>query len=280
MVKSNFEELIALGMNETLDNEEFKSLFGIAYKTAKCSQAHDHTADCGDSNNVLTPPLPPGTKPLTVDPNFGASSVPGPNQNQPGVLRADDNDADDDADDNDADDDADDDDNDAHDTHEDTKKSDWDDKSAALDLAIEGLLRVSAVLDSVGFEKSATTTLNLAGLMVEAAKKVKEKVSKKKKKNPFAKGKGTGSGSSGSGSSGSKGTSGKDTNDARDKAKAKAAKEKEMAAKEKAKEKEKRDTQMAKDKAAKDKAKEKADKEKAKEKADKEKADKAKKSSK
>lgn len=124
---------------------------------------------------------------------------------------------------------------------------------AAFDVAIDSLLTASAALDSVGMEKTATFSLKLASLVVEAKKKEEDKKKKDKEKDKKS-----------------------DSNDARAKAKEKekAAKEKEKAAKEKAKEKEKRDAQMAKDKAVKDKEKERLakEKEKAKEKAAKEKA--------
>lgn len=204
MVKSNLSELVALGMNETLQNDEFKALFGVTYKTAgeECKECHKDPCKCDDSSA-----------------DDGSSE-------EEDSSAADDNAAKDDKD-----------------TDKDTEKSDWDDKSAALDVAIEGLLKASAALDSVGFEKSATASLNLAGLIAEAKKKQltdKEKAKKEKEKAKKEKEKEK-----------------RDTQMAKDKA-----------AKEKAKEK-----------AEKEKAKAKAEKEKAaaKAKADKEKADKAKK---
>lgn len=265
MAKSNVSELIALGMNETLDNEEFKSLFGVAYKQAghQCKEDHEHTSECGDASYA------DDKKPVIFDPNFGARPVPGPKVD---TSKADDG-SDGSSEDTSH---ADDSDGSSEDTShaDDADESDADDKeeekkSTALALAVEGLVRVSALLDTVGFEKSATTTLNLAGLIAEAKKKVEDK--KKKKKEDKKKGKG--SGSSSSSSSSSKGSSSKDSNDARDKAKAKKKKEEEEA-----KKKKERDTQMAKDKKAKEEAaakkakeKEAEAKKKAKEKAEKEK---------
>ena len=119
------------------------------------------------------------------------------------------------------------------------------DETLAFDVAIDSLLTASAALDNIGMEKTASLSLKLASLVVEAKKKDAGK----------------------------------------DKDKEKAAKEKAAKEKEKAKEKAAKDSQSAKDKAAKDKEKEKAakekekaakEKEKAKAKADKEKADKAK----
>ena len=111
---------------------------------------------------------------------------------------------------------------------------------AALSVAIDSLLVASAALDSIGMEKSATVSLQVAGFVIEAKKK-KEKSSK-------------------------------DSNDAKAKAKAKADKEK--ADKAKAKEKAELEKAKAKDKADKEKAKAKLEKEKAdaKAKAEKEKA--------
>jgi hypothetical protein len=109
---------------------------------------------------------------------------------------------------------------------------------AAFTVAIDSLLTASAALDSIGMDKSATFSLKLASLVVEAKKK-KDSDSKMSDKEK-AKEKAT------------KEKAKKDAQDAKDKA-----------AKEKAKEKAKKekDTQMAKDKAAKEK--EKAAKEKA-----------------
>lgn len=90
----------------------------------------------------------------------------------------------------------------------DTNEERYGNVTASLDEAFAHLLNASALLDAVGFEKSAALSLNLAGFLVEAKKKVKDK--KKKKKDSKSK-------SSGKSNSSSK--SSKDSNDARAKKK-------------------------------------------------------------
>lgn len=87
---------------------------------------------------------------------------------------------------------------------------------AGFDIAIDSLLTASAALDSLGMEKTATLSLKLASIIVEAKKK--------------------------------------DTSSSSSSSKEKAAKEKEKAAKEKAKEKAAKEKAKAKEKAAKEKA--------------------------
>jgi len=115
--------------------------------------------------------------------------------------------------------------------------------AAGFDVAIDSLLTASAALDDLGMEKTATLSLKLAELVVEAKKtekgkskedKEKEKAKKAKEKEKLDEMKA------------------KDKA-AKDKLKEKAAKEKEAEKAKKAKEKQKADEMKAKDKAAKDK---------------------------
>lgn len=104
--------------------------------------------------------------------------------------------------------------------------------SAAFDIAIDSLLSASAALDSVGMEKSATFSLQLATLVVEAKKKdSKDKAEKLKEKQQFFKSK-------------EKAKKEKDVQMAKDKA---------MKEKVKEKAKKEKDVQMAKYKASKEK---------------------------
>jgi hypothetical protein len=84
------------------------------------------------------------------------------------------------------------------------------DDNSAYDVAIDGLLSASAALDSIGFEKSAIISLNLASLIVEAKKK-NDKKPAKKKPVPASSSKSTSSKSTSSKSTSSKSTSSKST---------------------------------------------------------------------
>lgn len=66
---------------------------------------------------------------------------------------------------------------------EDADDNEADDVSMAFDTAVASLLTASAALDVVGFEKAATMSVNLATLVVEAAKKAKDSKKKDSKKS-------------------------------------------------------------------------------------------------
>jgi len=140
MAKNSVSESVAREMNETLNSESHKSLFGTIYKSAQqlevkmCEKCHKNPCVCADVAKVED----------AACANDGVD-----------VAMSDDSSGDEDED----------------------KTS-----TAALDVAIDSLIRASAALDRVGFEKSATVTLNLAGLVAEAKKKKMEK--KKAPKKP------------------------------------------------------------------------------------------------
>jgi len=70
-------------------------------------------------------------------------------------------------------------------TDTDTSSADDEDlkSSAAFDVAIDSLLTASAALDTVGLERSASVSLKLASLVVEAKKKKEDKKKKSKKES-------------------------------------------------------------------------------------------------
>lgn len=245
MKNNSVSDFVAASMDAVLKSDQHKALFATQYKFAsgKCGKCGSENCACGDSNMAES-------KPIKIDPEFGATPVKGPSVDSGAaddLLASDENDAKDkkkDKEDKKEEEEDKEDKEDKDDKDEKDKNDAFDSEemsSSAFDLAIDSLLTASAALDSVGMEKSSTLSLKLASLVVEAKKKDQDKKDK-----------------------------GSADDKAKKKAKEKAAKEKEEAAKKKAKEKAAKDTQMAKDKAAKEKEKEKAAKEK--EKAAKEKA--------
>jgi len=253
MSNKSVSDFVAATMDAVLKSEAHKSLFGTQYKFASdendakkckgCGCSMDK-CDCGDTaladdNNDDVPPAKPQPKPPQSEKEqaehafdaFKDQTQKLPASPFADKAKADDSYADDEeSDESDADD------------------SDSDgDSNAAFDVAIDSLLTASAALDSVGMEKSATFSLKLASLIVEAKK---DKAEEKKKK---------------------------DEKKAKDKEKKEKEKARLQAAKEKAKAKAAKDKAKADAQAAKDKAAAKKKKEEEKEEAAAAKKDKAKK---
>lgn len=207
MKNKSISNLVAASMNETLNSDEMNSLFHTNYKKAEHKHEDEGDSCAADDCNSVDDPavakvrdalkelnrplsdaekkslgLPAGAapapsvnnadaplKPLTpqeLDFNKGMRPVPGPVSTE--VHKADDEDmsyADD------------------EDDAEDEKEAE-----AAYNVAIEGLLKASAALDHIGFEKGASVSLSLASLVTAAKKKdKKEKADKKKKFQLFKK---------------------------------------------------------------------------------------------
>lgn len=255
MRNKSVSDFVAAAMDATLKSAEHRSLFGTQYKfasdenDAKCTKCASDKCTCGDSSMADDNDVKKGKMPPWLMKNKEEDS-----------SKADDNDArrakssDEDSS------NADDDDNDARRAkNSDDDSSDANDSSAeemtssAFDMAIDSLLTASAALDTVGMEKSASLSLKLASLVVEAKKKKVEDSKNNSAKN-------------------------RDSNDARAKAKKKeddkkaADKKKLEAEKKKADDKKKADSNAAKDKMMKEKAAKEAKEKAAKEKAAKEKA--------
>jgi len=149
MKNKSVSDLVAFAMNENLESEAHKSLFGGEYVV----RAEQDVA-CADDNHA--------EHKSSEDCDMA-------------------NDKEDDDDDNYAKDaDGDDDDNDADDEDEDD--NDADDVSLALDTAAANLITASAALDAAGFEKTASLSLQMATFICNAAAK-KKKDSKDKKKS-------------------------------------------------------------------------------------------------
>lgn len=184
MNNKNVSDFVAATMNAVLNSSEHKSLFDSTYKTASDqNNAKEKCEKCSMSKDSCS---------------CGD------------VLKADDNEvssSDSSSDSSCADD---------EDVKDSSCSADDTMESAAFDVAIDSLLTASAALDSLGMEKSATVSLKLASLIVEAKKvdkkekdskkSKKEKDSKKSMKKP-EKGKGSKSTSTSSKSTSSKSTS-------------------------------------------------------------------------
>jgi len=148
MSNKSVSDFVAAAMDAALKSQEYKSLFGTQYKFASDendAKKHEHKCEkCGKD----------------MDSCMCDSAM------------ADDNaakDKDDEGDSSYAKDHSDGDSSDASDGSSDDSKH-----SAAFDVAIDSLLTASAALDSVGMEKSASFSLKLASLVVEAKKKDKK----------------------------------------------------------------------------------------------------------
>ena len=231
MRNPSVSEFVAQAMDAVLRSQEHQSLFGTQYKAAdQLNPAPIHGA--GTPSDPYAMPVDKITaKPpvsAKADDSFADDNDAKKKKAKPADSSGSDGDADGDcgsADDQAA--------KDSKSSDSDSSSADDEDmkSSAAFDVAIDSLLTASAALDNVGMEKTASLSLKLASLVVEA----------KKKKNE----------------------------DKKDKEKAAKEKAKEKAAKEKAKKdanaaKDKAAKEKAKEKAAKEKEKEKAAKEKAK----------------
>lgn len=172
MSNKSVSDFVATAMDAALKSQEYKTLFGTQYKFASDeNDAKKHKHECGecgkdmdsctcdsamaDDNDAKKGKMPPWLKDKKKDSSDESSAWDSDDANK------------DSSDSSHADD---------EDNASDDIKS-----SAAFDVAIDSLLTASAALDAVGMEKSATFSLKLASLVVEAKKKEKE--SKKSKKD-------------------------------------------------------------------------------------------------
>jgi len=168
MINKSVSDFVAASMDAVLNSQEHKSLFGTTYKYAsdendakkgscsKCGKPN-FLCKCDKSNAEDMVEDSSEADDLTVDESADNSNV------EDGSS-FDDSAADDgsDFDESDADDDYDD--------------------NAAYDVAIDSLITASAAFDALGMPKSATVSLKLASLTVEAKKSDSKNDSKGKKK--------------------------------------------------------------------------------------------------
>jgi hypothetical protein len=234
MRNSSISDFVAATMDAVLRSEEHQSLFGAQYKVADQLSPAPITGGGTVGNPFVMPADKISAKPAKADDSSYADDNDAKKKKEESSDSSDSSSADD---------------NDAKKKKEESSDSsdsssadDEDMKSStAFDVAIDSLLTASAALDNVGMEKSASLSLKLASLVVEAKKK---KNSDKKEKEKAAKEKAK--------EKASKEKEKKDANDAKDKAAKEKAKEKA------AKEKEKEKAAKEKEKAAKEKAKSKS----------------------
>ena len=177
MKNKSVSELVAMEMDALLNSAEHRSLFNT-YKLAedddndarkkKMKEEEDSKAkakkdedkssadDMNDADSAGAHKTPSIESLYNVSP--AKDHVSDSKKNELDSCDADDND---DEDNSDADDNDDEDNSDAQDQ--------------ALDVALASLLNASAALDSVGFEKSASLSLSIAGFVAEAKAKKKDK---------------------------------------------------------------------------------------------------------
>lgn len=207
----NNNDSIASEMNERIQSEANVSLFNSLYKSAKvkCEKCGSESCSCGDTamadDNDAKKKKKEESKSESSSTEDSSKAEDMNNAIWDNADADDESEADDESDAEDANNDA----GSSESEHDkgryDTDGSRYGDVTASLDEAFAHLLSASAVLDTIGFEKSSAMSLNLAGFLVEAKKKVKDKKKGKSKD------------SSGKGSSGKSGKSSKDLNDAKKK---------------------------------------------------------------
>jgi hypothetical protein len=205
MKNKDISELVAADMNARLQSEENVSLFNGVYKLAgeKCEKCHCVPCDCdcndakkmkmckechcspcecdmskADDNDARSKKEMSGSSESSSSSSSSSSSD---TNSAADIWAASDSKVDMSDDKCDADDGDVNSSNDMDKGRYDTNGERYGDVLASLDEAFANLLNASAALDAIGFDKSASLSLNLANFLVEAKKKVEDKKSKKSK---------------------------------------------------------------------------------------------------
>jgi hypothetical protein len=148
-MKNNNSDMFAAAMDAILKSAEHKSLFNPTYKVAcDLNDVKDSTSDSSSSSSSSSSDTQSADD--TSDSDESDSSCADDSSMESDSANVDDC------------------------SSEDSKCS-----TASYDVAIDSLLTASAALDSIGFEKSATISLQLASFIVEAKKKEVKKDKKK-----------------------------------------------------------------------------------------------------